>query len=147
MIVQFKASGPVTLGDDLATLSAGVRWTVEIESWGLTARVQEEDLPEPNNGVPFINPLGNMRGPLVFTATRAFSDLGSGAADFGNKLALVNVQDTLVLMPYGNGSGQSKFSYANSVLESVHRVPGKSNGVKWALRYQFRIGAQTITTL
>lgn len=147
MIIQFKATGPVTLGDDLATVVAGVRWTVEIESWGLTARVQEEDLPEPNGGVPFLNPLGNLKGPLVFTATRAFATFADGAADFGNKLGLVNVQDTLVLMPYGSSTGQTKFSYANSILESVHRVPGKSNGVKWALRYQFRIGAQTITTL
>ena len=146
MIIQFKAVSPVTLGDDLAQISAGVRWTVKLENWGLTCRVQEEDLPEPNGGVPFIRPLGNSKGPLVFLARRSFDTFSSGVADFADKLALVNVQDSLVLMPYGNAAGQKKFTYANSVCESVHRAP-ESEGVKWVVRYQFRIGAQTVTTI
>lgn len=147
MIIQFKASSPVTLGDDLAAITGGVRWTVEIENWGLTCKVQEDELPEPAGGVPFINPLGNLKGPFSFVATRSFADYASGAADFGAKLGLVNVQDTLVVMPYGSSSGNTKFTYANSVLRSVSRVKDKSNGVKWAVRYEFVIGAQTITTL
>ena len=146
MIIQFKAVAPVTLGDDLNTLGGG-RWTVELENWGLTAKVQEDDLPQPAGGVPFIYPLGNLKGPLVFTATNSFGTFQAGCIDFGQKLALVNLQDALTLFPYGNTDGNAKFVYANSVLESVHRVPNKSNGVKWALRYQFRIGAQTITTI
>lgn len=146
MIIQFKASGPVTLGDDLNTLAGG-RWTVEIENWGLVCKVQEDELPEPAGGVPFLAPLGNLKGPFAFTATNSFGSFAAGATDFGNKLGLVNVQDTLIVMPYGNTAGSQKFTYANAVLESVHRVAAKSNGVKWALRYQFRIGAQTITTI
>lgn len=146
MIVQFKASGTVTLGDDLAQIDAGERWTVQLEQFGLSSRVQEEDLPEPNGGVPFLNPLGNLKGPLVFTATRSFDTFAAGASDFGTKLGLVDTQDTLVLLPYGNTAGQTKFSFANSICESVHRVP-PSNGVKWVIRYQFRIGALTITTV
>ena len=146
MIIQFTTT-PYTLGDDLAQITAGVRITVELENWGLTAKVQEEDLPEPSGGVPFYRPLGNLKGPFSFTAKQTFASFALGAAAFGNALALVNTQDTLVVMPYGNTSGNKKFSYANSVLESVKRNISKSNGVLWAIQYNFRIGAQTITTI
>lgn len=147
MIIQFKAVAPVTLGDDLATITAGVRWTVELENWGLTCKVQEEELPEPASGVPFLVPLGNIKGPFSFVSTQAYATLAAGAADFANKMAIVNVQDVLTVMPYGNTTGNTKYTYANSVCESVKRVPGKSNGVKWAIQYTFRIGAQTVTTI
>lgn len=146
MIIQFTST-PYTLGDDLAQISAGVRITVEIDNWGLVAKVQEDDLPEPSGGVPFLKPLGNLKGPFSFTAKQTFSTFAAGAAAFGNALALVNTQDTLVVMPYGNTSGNKKFTYANSVLESVKRNTSKSNGVLWAIEYNFRIGAQTITTI
>ena len=146
MIIQFTST-PYTLGDDLAQINSGVRITVEVENWGLTAKVQEDELPEPSGGVPFYRPLGNLKGPFTFTAKQTFASFAAGATAFGNALALVNTQDTLVVMPYGNTGGNKVFTYSNSVLESVKRNISKSNGVLWAIQYTFRIGTQVITTL
>jgi len=46
----------------------------------------------------------------------------------------VNIQDQLKLT-----IGGQSFIYANSILESVKRN-ARSNGVRWVLDFQFRVG-------
>lgn len=147
MVIKFPSSvvTPVTLGDDLNTEGGGRR-TIDIENWGATCRVQEEELPEPNGGVPFLRPLGNIKGPLVFTATSTFASPDEAAIYFAGQLAMVNTQDVLTITGVA-AIGVKTFSYANSILESVTRDNGRSTGVRWCIRYQFRIGAMTFGIL
>lgn len=155
MLIQFtpnqftpNASGSAiqTFGDDTGAVYAGYPRTVEIESWGLTGMVQEDQMA--GQDTPYLNPLGNVKGPFTFRARCSFATIDSGALDFGTKSALVaeaTAQGTLKVQTTVAGSGFKTFTYANAILESVTR-DSQSNGVKWVIRYQLRIsGPPTIT--
>lgn len=144
MLILF-GTGPTVLGDDQNDRGTG-RFTVELLQWGGKCMVQESPLA-PNPAVPqappFLKPLGNVKGPFEFESTNSFGTIDLGAADFGTKYALIGTQGNLIIQTLNS----KVFTYANSVCEGVMRVngQGKSEGVKWVIRYLFRTGLMTIT--
>lgn len=114
--------GATVLCDDAASpKNRGV-----IEQFGAQSGVQEEDVY--NSDFKFLAPLGNVAGEFVFSEFTSYATLADAAAAYAAATALLNIQDTVVLI-YGSAT----LTMANALLYKVERV--EWGGVGLRLRY------------